>query len=193
MTVNKVFQIAVLEDSSYIAETKAYETVIKSSKGFKVTVWHGEKPYCCFKKTENPPKVYPNWFTERGGEVCVCSELGTEHLLWGFDRNGLQIREIKSMCSKSTVTFDGWNENQSFHFYFSILYTFLLQKSLSLFLPKLFSSVGNVLLSIWKYLWKSENSLYHVLPRCWYLVGLFLFVSLFYIKIICMTVLVSVS
>lgn len=37
---------------------------------------------------------------EEKREVCVCSNLGTEHLHWGFDRNGLQIREIKSMCSK---------------------------------------------------------------------------------------------
>lgn len=155
--MDKPFQIAVLEDSSYTAITKAYRAIIKTNKGFKITIWHGEKPYCCFKKTENLPTMYQNWFTER--EVCVCSDHGTEHLLWGFDRNGLQNRERKSMCSKYTVTFGGWNEKQSFSSYFKVLYTFFFTTKIVIVLLKLFSSsVISVLLSIWKYLWKSESS-----------------------------------
>ena len=66
---------------------------------------------------------------EEKRELCVCSDLGTEHLLCGFDRNGLQIREIKSMCSEYTVTFDGWNEKQNFSSYFKVLCTFFYYKN----------------------------------------------------------------
>lgn len=40
------------------------------------------------------------------------------------------------MCSKSTVTFDGWNENQSFHFYFNILYAFFTTEIIVTFFAK---------------------------------------------------------
>lgn len=62
--------------------------------------------------------------TDLRTEKYVCSDLGSEYLLWGFDQNGLQIREIKSMCSKYTVTLDVWNEKQEFSSYFKVLCSF---------------------------------------------------------------------
>jgi hypothetical protein len=44
------------------------------------------------------------------------------------DRNGLQMNEIRSMCTGDTVTFDRKNENKSFKFHFKPWY--LKKKSL---------------------------------------------------------------
>lgn len=103
------------------------------------------------RRLKIPPKcTKTDLQREEKREVCVCSDLGTEHLLWGFDGNGLQIREIKSMCTKYTVTFDGWNEKQNFSSYFKVLCMFFSTKIMIVIcLPKLFSSsVINVLLRI---------------------------------------------
>jgi len=72
VAVNKLFQVAFLDDSSYTAITEAYKAVTKASKGFKITIWRGEKPYCCFKRTENPSKNVPTLiYRERRREKYV--------------------------------------------------------------------------------------------------------------------------
>lgn len=66
--------------------------------------------------------------TDLQTEKYVCSDLGSEYPLWRFDQNGLQIREIKSMCSKYTITLDVSNEILNFSSYFKVLCPFFYYK-----------------------------------------------------------------
>lgn len=95
--------------------------------------------------------------TDLQTEKYVCSDLGSEYLLWGFDQNDLQIWEIKSMCSKYTITLDVWNEKQNFSSYFKVVCAFFYYRICDCNLFASYS-VTNVLLCIWKYLLKSESS-----------------------------------
>lgn len=130
--------------------------------------------------SKNPQKcTQTDLQREKKREVCVCSGLGTERLRWAFDRNDLQIREIKSMCGKYTVTFDGWNEKRNFTslLRFSTLFNYktcgchLFDKVVFLFSDKCTFKHLKIPVEV-----REQPDIYHVLPF-WYPYGDFSFLA----------------
>lgn len=97
-------------------------------KGIKSLDWHFKRAKFFFTAT----RLYPKPIKWRS--MCAQWPWDWLDLHLRVDRNGLQMNEIRSMCSGDTVTFDRKNENKSFKFHLKpwylkrIEFVFLLVK-----------------------------------------------------------------
>lgn len=81
-------------------------------KGIKSLDWHIKRAK---KKNLTATRLYPKPIKWRS--MCAQWPWDWLDLHLRVDRNGLQMNEIRSMCSGDTVTFDRRNENKSFKFH----------------------------------------------------------------------------
>ena len=86
-------------------------------KGIKSPNWHIKRAKK--KKNSTAKTLYPKPIKQRS--MCAQWPWDWLDLHLRVDRNGLQMNEIRSMCSGDTVTFDRRNKNKSFKFHLKTL------------------------------------------------------------------------